>query len=40
MEDEDREVISKVLIKILGNSVSEETLNLVYSLVVKNTESS
>lgn len=40
MDGEDREVISEVLINMLGNSVSEETLNLVYSLVIKNTENS
>lgn len=40
MDGEDREQISEVLIKMLGNSVSEETLNLVYSLVIKNTENS
>lgn len=40
MDGENRELISEVMIRMLANSVSEDTLEILYGLVVKNIENS
>jgi hypothetical protein len=39
MDGEDRELVSTIVEGIFGKSVTEETLNLIYALVMKNLDS-